>query len=202
MSLCHSGEVGRVHSPPSRPDIGRRLIEQRDDIGREQGRDRAVLRISLRWSHWALGITCTRGVNLPKPSTPGQPSRERKTRQNSDAFLAENFSRHPTPLNAALSQLSGRATEHRCARPDAECAGQQSFRPPTHPMFFVVRGLFAAARFAPAISFAQSEHAVARSGIAVISGAPVSTTVAVASRHLHCSAEVAELLVGELSRVP
>ena len=76
--LCDSGEVGRVHFFRLDRDIGRRLIEQRDDIGREQGRDRAVLRISLRWSHWALVITCTRGVNLPRPSAPGQPSRERK----------------------------------------------------------------------------------------------------------------------------
>src|SRR6185437_12160780 len=34
-----------------RGDRGRRFIEQRDDVGREQRRDRTVLWISLRWRH-------------------------------------------------------------------------------------------------------------------------------------------------------
>src|SRR5262249_50360673 len=50
--LRDAGEVGGGHLPRLGRDITRRRLEQGDDIGREQCRDRTVFRISLRWSHW------------------------------------------------------------------------------------------------------------------------------------------------------
>ena len=55
------GEIGRVHLLRLGGDVGRRFLEQRRDVGREQGRDRAVFWISLRWRH-AVSLLSTPGL--------------------------------------------------------------------------------------------------------------------------------------------
>src|SRR6185503_11481639 len=61
------GEIGGVDLLRLDGEIARRLLEERDDIGREQGRDRTVLWISRRWRHGAV-LTWMRGVNIPTAS--------------------------------------------------------------------------------------------------------------------------------------
>ena len=77
QQLGDLGEVGGVDLFGVGGDVRRRLLEHRDDVGREQRRDRAILRISRCWRHDDPRVPSAylafRGVNLGQPTASGQP---------------------------------------------------------------------------------------------------------------------------------